>query len=157
VLFSLKGRKNRNSTRQTCFGFGRCGTIHQSGGFMKSAAIVFALFFSAQAFAAGTLPGQTFCVADGEKGRVTLQETTNGVEIHLFDIAFKSAGNIGNFPVGTKFDHAMMIENATLQQVTSTRVAKDSLVSLLLSMPDEGDYDMVWAYAAEFLNKLQCK
>lgn len=124
---------------------------------MKSTVIAFALFFSAQAFAAGTLPGQTFCVADGEKGRVTLQETTAGVEVHLFDIAFRSAGKIENFPVATKFDHAMLIGNATLQQVTSTRVLSDALVSLLYSMPDEGDRDMAYAYANDFIKALQCK
>ena len=124
---------------------------------MKSTAILFALFFSTQAFAAGTLPGQTFCVADGEKGRVTLEETAAGVEIHLFDIAFRSAGNIDNFPVGTKYDHARLISKATLQQVTSSRILKESLVSLLYSMPDEGDRDMAYAYANDFIQALQCK
>ena len=127
---------------------------------MKSTAIVFALFFSAQAFAAGTLPGQTFCVADAEKGRVTLQESAGGVEVHLFDKDFRSSGNIGrnpSFPVGSKFDHAMFINKATLQQVTSSNVLKESLVSLLYSMPDEGDRDMAYAYANDFIKNLQCR
>jgi hypothetical protein len=123
---------------------------------MKSTAIVFALFFSAQAFAAGTLPGQTFCVADAEKGRVTLQETTAGVEIHLFDIAFKS-GTVAGVPVGTKYDHAMLINNQSLQQVTNSRVLKEALVSLLYSMPDDGDRDMAYSYANDFIQALQCK
>jgi hypothetical protein len=124
---------------------------------MKSTAIVFALFFSAQTFAAGTLPGQTFCVADAEKGRVTLQETTAGVEIHLFDIAFKTGGTVAGFPVGTKYDHAMIVNNQSLQQVTNSRVLKEALVSLLYSMPDEGDRDMAYAYANDFIQALQCK
>lgn len=124
---------------------------------MKSMAIVFSLFFSAQVFAAGTLPGQTFCVADAEKGRVTLQETAVGVEVHLFNVDFRSSGNIDKYPVGTKFDHAMMINKASLQEVTSSRVLREALVSLLYSLPDEGDRDMAYSYANDFINALKCK
>lgn len=124
---------------------------------MKSTVIAFAFFFSTQAFAAGTLPGQTFCVADAEKGRVTLQETAAGVEIHLFDVAFKSGGTVAGTPVGYKFDFGLLVNNKSLQQVTSSNILKEALVSLLYSAPDEGDRDMAYAYANDFIKALQCK
>lgn len=127
---------------------------------MKSAAILLSLLFSVHAFAAGPKPGQKFCVSDAEKGRVTVEETTAGVEVHLFDKAFLDAGTIGNnpsYPKFTKFDHALLVEGATLQQVYSTRVLRDALVSLLYSMPDDGDRDMAYSYANDFIQNLQCR
>lgn len=127
---------------------------------MKSVVALVSLLFSVSALGAGPNPGQKFCVSDAEKGRVTLEETIAGVEVHLFDKDYLANGNIGtnpSFPKYTKFDHAMLIEGATLQQVYSSRILKDALVSLLYSMPDEGDRDMAYAYAHDFITNLQCR
>lgn len=115
------------------------------------------LFFLSQlSFAAPQ--DNRICTGSSKTHTLTLRETADGTEVSFEENSPESWGTISKYKVSGKLTNKLVIEKITLQDTLKNHVLTEVLVSILRSRPEfDGEADMSYAIANEYISKLTCQ
>jgi|GEM_PF-5027523 hypothetical protein len=127
---------------------------------MQKIFVAAALLFSVNTYA--TTVEITHCESKSSSHKMVLDKVSEGVEIRFeentFDV-YPDTGRSPSYKVTGKSVTQRLIHGITLQELSrNSSLLKEPIVSILRSRPEfDGEADMSYAYANDFIQGLGCK
>ncbi|MNL10728.1 hypothetical protein D3C87_1315360 [compost metagenome] len=127
---------------------------------MQKLLVIATLFFSINSFA--TTVEITNCEAQSQSHRLLLTNTSEGVEVRFEGLSFDTYPDTGRSPsykVTGRNVTIRTIHGISLQEISrKSSLLKEPIVSILSSRSEfDGEADMYFAYANDYINSLNCK
>ena len=127
---------------------------------MQKLFVATVLLFASSSFA--TTVEITHCESRSSTHKMVLDKVSEGVEIRFeentFDV-YPDTGRSPSYKVTGKSITQRLIHGITLQELSrDSSLLKEPIVSILRSRPEfDGEADMSYAYANDFINGLSCR